>query len=164
MPRPPPDACPPVGSLRLAPPARPINSLPAKNTRHPAISPNTTRPPPPARSYDSCTSSNATALISTPDPNAMMSPIHTRLIRNHSAIHAPISNEDAASAPQANDPPPDTASISRPSDPFDLGHRPECMIRDSFLLGDGLSTLLWFCRRRCVDGSQCCGIASSACS
>jgi hypothetical protein len=50
-------------------------------------------------------SSNEIALISTPDPNPMISPIHRRLIRNLSAINAPITNEEAANAPQANEPP-----------------------------------------------------------
>ena len=49
--------------------------------------------------------SNATALISTPDPNPMISPINRTLNRNLSAINAPITNEHAANTPQANAPP-----------------------------------------------------------
>ena len=48
-------------------------------------------------------SSKETALMSTPDPNPMISPIHRRLKRNLSAINAPITNEEAANAPQANE-------------------------------------------------------------
>src|SRR5512132_559117 len=52
----------------------------------------------------SSTRSKATALISTPAPKAMISPIVRRPMRKRSAMTAPITSDDAASMPQANAP------------------------------------------------------------
>ena len=62
-----------------------------------------TQPLPVDFSAASSTRSNATALISTPAPKAMISPITRRLMRKRSAMSAPITSEDAASVPQPND-------------------------------------------------------------
>jgi len=51
------------------------------------------------------TRSNATALISTPAPKPMISPIVGSLMRNRSATMEPITSEDAAKAPQPKDAP-----------------------------------------------------------
>ena len=51
----------------------------------------------------SWTRSNATALISTPLPKAMIKPIARKLNWNRSASSAPITSEDAARVPQPNE-------------------------------------------------------------
>ena len=48
----------------------------------------------------SSTRSKATALISTPAPKPMISPIVRKPIRKRSAMSAPITSEEAASSPQ----------------------------------------------------------------
>jgi len=50
----------------------------------------------------SSTRSKATALMSTPAPKAMISPIMRKLMRNQSATRAPITSEEAARVPQPN--------------------------------------------------------------
>jgi hypothetical protein len=51
----------------------------------------------------SSTSSKATALISTPLPNAMMSPSGLSPIRHRSASAPPTISDEAARKPQPND-------------------------------------------------------------
>ena len=79
---------------------RSISVSPPKKTRQPAKKPPTTHPWPDDFSIASWTRSNESALISTPAPKAMISPIQRRLMRNSSAMTDPMTSEDAASVPQ----------------------------------------------------------------
>ena len=73
----------------------------AKKTAQPAKSPASTAAFPDALPTASSTRSNATALISTPAPKPMISPIVRRRTGRISAAVAPSTSEDAASSPQA---------------------------------------------------------------
>ena len=97
-----PFAWPPAASLRSAPPERSISQSPPKKTVQPAKMPAIAAPLPCALLAASSTRSNATALISTPAPKAMISPITRKLMRNQIATRAPITSEQAASVPQPN--------------------------------------------------------------
>ena len=62
-----------------------------------------TAPFPDVISAASSMRSNATALISTPAPKPMISPIVRKLMRKRSATIAPITSEEPARAPQPKD-------------------------------------------------------------
>ena len=98
-----PFACAPPESLRSAPPMRSISQSPPKKTPQPASSPKMIEPWPEVEPIASSTRSNATALISTPAPKPMISPIVLVRMRNSSATTAPMTSDEAASRPQAND-------------------------------------------------------------
>src|SRR3954451_22570307 len=93
-------AWPPSASLRWLPPIRSMSQSPPKKTPQPAETPAMTQPWPDDLSTASSMRSNETALISTPAPKAMISPIARKRIWNTSATIAPITSEDAARVPQ----------------------------------------------------------------
>ena len=93
----------PFGSLRSPPPMRSITQSPPKKTHAAGEDTNGDTPFPDDLSAASSIRSNDTALISTPAPKPMISPIVRRLRCNQSAISAPITSEEAARVPHPND-------------------------------------------------------------
>ena len=89
----------PPASLRSPPPRRSISQSPPAKTAQPAKRPPTNAPSPVDFSDASWTRSNATALISTPAPKPMISPITRSGMRKRSAMIAPITSEHAARVP-----------------------------------------------------------------
>src|SRR5262245_59652568 len=90
-----------------------MTASPAKNTPHPAKIPISTGHLETCVFAASSTRSNAIALISTPAPKPMISPIARNPILSRIAAIAPMISDDAASVPQ-----PKAAAISR-SHPFE---------------------------------------------
>ena len=92
--------------LRSAPPIRSIHQSPAKNVRAPSASPPPTARRPPSSEPTRCTasaaSSNATALMRTPAPNAITRPSARCGIGRHITSSPPMRSEEAAIPPQTN--------------------------------------------------------------
>src|SRR5262245_5431869 len=79
-----------------------MNQSPAKNTRAPANNPRAAMPLPWDSATASWASSNATAEINTPEPNAMIRPSILVLILHQNGSNPPMNNEEAAHIPQKN--------------------------------------------------------------
>ena len=95
-----PSAWRPPECLRSPPPMRSISRSPAQNVTDPANRPSATLLRPPSLSHASCTSSKATALMSTPLPKAMTSPSVRSPMLQRSATAPPTMRVEAARKPQ----------------------------------------------------------------
>jgi hypothetical protein len=100
MPSEEPPSWPPSASLRLPPPRRSISRSPPKKTPQPANTPATTQPCEDDLWTASSTRSKESALIRTPEPKPMISPIARLPMWKRSAMTAPITSDEAASVPQ----------------------------------------------------------------